>query len=231
MTSLPGIKYLCNFWKRLDRQLESIAMVKVDAVCLFVWVCRAWPSPWRSVSSWGPTASCRHASSARTCRWCGCTRTTPWGRMTWTGEGRHSDADRKPNSSVRHRLRLSWGEFPAGSPDGSPAAACARTESPYIWKPSEHEREISDHPTEGHIHLRTLHFSLSDSLSLLSLFCLPFIRLPAALGQDCFYNVLSGQMKTLGLPASLDSEDSSFSHDAITLLCDNISFLALWSMW
>lgn len=145
--------------------------------------------------------------------------------MTWTGEGRHSDADRKPNSSVRHRL--SGGEFPAGSPDGSPAAARARTESPYIWKPSEHEREISDHPTEGHIHLRTLHFSLSDSLSLLSLFCLPFIRLSAALGQDCFYNVLSGQMKTLGLRASLDSEGSSLSHDAITLLCDNISFLTL----
>lgn len=128
---------------------------------------------------------------------------------------------------MRHRLRLSGGEFPAGSPDGSPAAARARTESPYIWKPSEHEREISDHPTEAHIHLRTLHFSLSDSLSLLSLFCLPFIRLSAALGQDCFYNVLSGQMKTLGLRASLDSEGSSLSHDAITLLCDNISFLAL----
>lgn len=78
---------------------------------LLVRVCRAWLSPWRSVSSWGPTAFCLRASSARTSSWCGCSRTMTWGRMIWTGEADiHTLTE--TNFLISRRFQLSWGEFP-----------------------------------------------------------------------------------------------------------------------
>lgn len=157
------------FFPPISRRMSTFPLwMWLNKVCyvgegwwsLFVCVCRAWLSPWRSVCSWGPTAFCLRASSARTSSWCGCSRTMTWGRMIWTGEA-DIHALTETHFLISRRLQLSWGEFP--QEDFPPTV---HTERSYIWKPSEHEREISDHPSESHIHLRTRPISLNLSPSL-----------------------------------------------------------------
>lgn len=74
-----------DFW-RLLREIFWMLLCALTVVITACCVRRAWRSPWRSVSSWAPTACCPPASSARMSNCCGCSRTTIWGRTTWTGE-------------------------------------------------------------------------------------------------------------------------------------------------
>lgn len=158
--------YVITTWHEISRRiltfplwmwLNKVYYVGEGWWSLLVCVCRPWLSPWRSVSSWGPTAFCLRASSARTSSWCGCSRTMTWGRMIWTGEA-DTDGNQLFNISLAPaQLRwISQEDFPP----------TVHTERSYIWKPSEHEREISDHPSESHIHLQTRRISLNLSPSL-----------------------------------------------------------------
>lgn len=98
--------------------------------------------------------------------------------------------------TFKHRQKpgLSWHSIDHSSSrvDFCLLPAAVHSTRSYIWKPSKHEKQISNEPLEIHIHLPTLHISLSKYPQS----SFPSISPVPPCSPLCFYNLHCDQMKT-----------------------------------